>query len=348
MNNEKEAKGMKIRKENKMQFSKRVRLCSSLVMLLLLAGGVFAQNPDLMLSDEEREAILKEYNNIFPIWGRKAIERGFALPAPVGININGLYMSQDILIESLGLSTGDNPVQPVDFIKFGDAGTKISTVNVRMDLWLFPFLNVYGLVGRGLVDTTVKIVAPVEFESGVKQKGQYLGFGLTGAVGIKKNWLSYDMNWSWADLEKLEDPVRARIIGIRLGRTFKSGGKKKMSFWLGTMHQKFETVTMGSVVLSEVLPPDFGDQLGDYQDSDWYKDLGKPQQAFVDRIAQAIEDKDMGNVNVNYRIDKFPAHPWNMLLGSQIELSRHWMFRVEAGLINRYSFFANINYRFDL
>ncbi|HSR89917.1 MAG TPA: hypothetical protein VLK88_01315, partial [Gemmatimonadales bacterium] len=65
-----------------------------------------AQNPDLALSQEERDSVLKDYHNIFPIWGRKAIEKGFDLPKPLGLNVIGLYMNQGIEITDLGLSTG--------------------------------------------------------------------------------------------------------------------------------------------------------------------------------------------------------------------------------------------------
>ena len=99
------------------------------------------QNPDLALTQIQRDSILKDYDNIFPIWGREAIERGFDLPYPVGININYLYMNQAIAISDMGLSVNENPTQAVDFITFDKADSRISTVNSRFDLWLFPFLN---------------------------------------------------------------------------------------------------------------------------------------------------------------------------------------------------------------
>ena len=88
--------------------------------LLALAGhAAVAQNPDLILSKAERDSILKNYKNRFPIWGRKAIEKGFDLPYPVGLSLNVVYAEQDIKLSDLGLSTGAKPVVPVEFIKFG-------------------------------------------------------------------------------------------------------------------------------------------------------------------------------------------------------------------------------------
>lgn len=318
------------------------------IVMLLSMQHIWAQNPDLALTQEEREERLKDYNNIFPIWGKKVIERGFDLPYPVGLNLNGLYMNQDILIGNLGLSTGDNPLQDVEFITFDNAISKITTANARLDVWLFPFLNVYGFLGKGWSTTIVKIAEPVAFESELKQVGNYYGFGLTGAIGIKRNWLSVDVNWSWTDLEKLEKPVRGRVLGLRLGRTIKLDKTKKLAFWVGAMNQKFETESNGSVLLSEVLPPDISDRFDDYENSDWYNELRPPQQGVVDEIVQAIRDKNLGSLTVNYGLDKAPAYPWNMLIGSNFEINKHWQVRAEVGLIHRTSFFINLNYRFEL
>ena len=53
------------------------------LVTLACAGIAAAQNPDLELSQAERDSILTTYHQVFPLWGRKAIERGFLLPLPV-------------------------------------------------------------------------------------------------------------------------------------------------------------------------------------------------------------------------------------------------------------------------
>jgi hypothetical protein len=129
------------------------KICKKFIFVLLLSILIWnntqaQQNPDLVLSQAQRDSILKDYDNIFPIWGKKAIARGFDLPYPVGINLNYLYMNQDIAISNLGLGFNDTQMQAVDFITFDKADSRISTVNTRLDLWVFPFLSVYGLIGR--------------------------------------------------------------------------------------------------------------------------------------------------------------------------------------------------------
>ena len=38
------------------------------------------------LTPDERDSVLANYYNVFPLLGRQAIERGFDLPKPFGIN----------------------------------------------------------------------------------------------------------------------------------------------------------------------------------------------------------------------------------------------------------------------
>ena len=318
-----------------------------LLVFLTWANSQAQQNPDLALTQVQRDSILKDYDNIFPIWGRKAIERGFDLPYPVGININFLYMHQDIAISDLGLSVNENPTQVVDFIFFDKADSRISTVNSRFDLWLFPFLSVYGLIGRAASETKVKIKEPVTFESSADFKGNYYGFGLTTAIGVNQNWLSFDINWAWTDLDKLNEPVRSRIFGIRYGRTIKLSGQRKASFWIGAMNQKLLNTTTGTVLLSEVLPPDLGDQLSDYQNSEWYQNLDPQDQAKVDVVIDKILTDSGGN-SVNYSLEKQPDRPWNFLLGGQYEFNKNWQVRGEVGFLKRFSILLNANYRFNL
>ena len=318
--------------------------------LLLLAAVVTtpasAQNPDLILSQAERDSILKDYDQVFPIWGRQAIERGFDLPRPFGIGFNAVYITQNIDITNLLLSTGDEPLEPFDVVQFGESEATAFSETVRADLWVFPFLNVYGLYGPGQANTEVQITDPVAFTSSVDQNATTYGVGLTGAMGIKRNFASVDVNWTWSDLEKLDKPVSIRILSMRYGRAFKVSPRNKMAFWLGAMNQKVELETRGSVSFDEAVPPEFWDDIENLPSSPWYQDLTPVQQAIVDRLVQRIQDNR--TTPINYGIDKELSDPWNMLAGGQFFLGKKWEFRTEAGFIGRTSILAGMAYRFGL
>jgi hypothetical protein len=321
-------------------------------LTLTVTGRAAAQNPDLMLSQAERDSVLKTYHNVFPIWGKKAVKRGFDLPKPLGINLIGLYMNQGILISDLGLSTGSNPLTPIDFIQFGDNRSTVYSANARLDLWVLPFLNVYGFGGRAQANTTVKLTAPLAFTSSVDQAGTYGGLGLTGAFGIKRNFVVADVNWSWSKFEKLDEPVFGRVFSARYGRTFKLGGPKRASLWVGAMNQKFRSETNGSLLLSEAIPPDVVNKikgaLMNVQNQPWYMNLTPPQKAVVDQIVNALLSSNPGNTTINYGLKKDPADPWNMLVGGNYDFNKRWTIRAEVGFIGRTSVLLNAVYRVDL
>jgi hypothetical protein len=330
----------------------RGRLRLAAILTLVLAGPLAAQNPDLALSQEERDSVLKDYHNIFPLLGRKAVERGFDLPKPVGLNVIGLYMNQGIEITDLGLSTGSNPIAPIDFIGFGTNTSTVYSANLRLDLWVLPFLNVYGFAGRAQAKTKVEVSTPISFTSEVDQPGNYGGVGLTGAMGLKRNFIAADINWSWSDFEKLDEPVFGRVFSARFGRTIKLGGPKRASFWVGTMNQKFRSETNGSLLLSEAIPPEVVDKirtaLENVQNQPWYMNLTPAQKLVVDQVVDALLNSNAGNTTINYQLQKDPADPWNMLVGGNIDLNKRWTIRAEVGFIGRTSVLLNAVYRLDL
>ena len=324
------------------------KLILLLPILFLFSTVISAQNPDFELTPAEKDSLLKNYDQIFPFWGKGVIEKGFDIPYPFGINANYVFMDQGIKIDNLGLSFGDNPTVPMgDFIKFGDSRTKVNTVNARFDLWVLPFLNLYGMIGQGWSSTTVNLTDPIGLKTTVDQKGTYYGFGSTVAVGYKKTWISLDGNISWTDLEKLEKPVQVIVAGIRVGRTFRVLKTHRLAIWVGTMFQKFDTGTNGTVMLSEVLPGTIRDKINDIPNKPEFQEL--PQRV-KDAILGIIDDYNnrYDNAKLNYSIDKGPQAPWNLLIGMNYEFSKAWQLRGEFGLIERWSLLINLNYRLPL
>ncbi len=324
----------------------------TITFLLLLSAFLFidiqAQNPDFVLTEAERDSLLQDYDQIFPIWGKDVLKKGFDLPYPVGINANYIYMDQGINIDNLGLSFNDNPTVPMgDYIQFGDSRTVVNTVNARFDLWVLPFLNVYGMFGEGWSSTTVTLTQPIDLETTVDQKGIYYGFGGTLTAGYKKTWISLDGNVSWTDLENLDDPVQVFVSGIRVGRTFKVFKSHRLAVWAGTMYQKFDTGTEGSVQLSDVLPGTIHDKINDLPNQPGFADLPDRVQETIIGIIDEYNERYY-SAKINYSIDKGPETPWNLLLGANYEFSKAWQLRAEAGLIGRWSLLINLNYRFPL
>jgi hypothetical protein len=325
------------------------------VIAILSVTDVSAQNNINLESDtgdvKQRAAA---YDYIFPIWGKDVIERGFDIPYPAGANIIGMYITQPIDIGQLQLGLNGGELVPVPAITFGENSSTVYTGNLRLDLWLFPFLNVYGMYGVAQANTTVNVTNPVAFTSSVDQPGKYYGVGLTSAFGVWGHWASIDVNWAWADLQKLSEPVLTNIIGIRMGHTFPLDNKgMKLAAWVGMMKAEVASITNGNIALSDALPPDAIQKVQDfyenYQTSDWYLGLPRWQQSAVDEVfGRLSQDQPLQNATIQYDINKALGVPTNFLVGVQWEINKEWLIRSEAGLFGRWSAMLNINYRFRI
>jgi len=300
-----------------------------------------------------------EYNYVFPFLGQGAYKKGFDIPYPMGIMANYMWMDQGITIDNLqlGLKTDkqDIALTPVDFIKFGDNTNTSWTVNVRPDIWVFPFINLYGIFGYGESHTEVNLVAPVELKSVVDQGISTAGVGILTAFGIGPVWLSVDANWTWNKPELLNEATRVNVLGLRLGKTFtfKEHPERNIAVWIGGMRVKMSSETNGEVKMIDALPPETWDRRDEIVTNywDWYdNDATIPQKKAADKVLTPIVDRldaADGDAIVRYGMDKQVAEMWNGLIGAQFQLNKHWMLRSEGGIIgDRKSFLISLNYRF--
>jgi hypothetical protein len=302
-----------------------------------------------------------EYNHIFPILGQQAYRRGFDIPYPAGLMANYIWMKQGIVIENfqLGIQSenADIPMAPVDFIDFGTNTNTSYVTSFRPDLWILPFLNVYGLFGYGSSTTEVNLVKPVNLNSVVTQNLSMAGFGVMGAFGLGPLFMSIDANWTWTKPELLEDPVLANVLGIRVGKSFvfKHHPQRNIAIWVGGMRARMSSATVGAIQMKDAIPQETWDRVDEIVDEyhTWYDGLGPIQKEIVDNSAfpaliDALDNAD-GNTVIHYGMDKRPEQEWNMVVGGQFQLNKHWQFRTEGGIVgDRKSFLLSANYRFKI
>lgn len=302
-----------------------------------------------------------DYKYVFPILGQGAYKKGFDIPYPAGLMANYMWMKQNLLFDNmqLGLKTDnvDIPLTDVNFIEFGENTNTSYAYNVRPDLWIFPFLNVYGIFGGGQSRTEVNLTAPIPLYSNVQQGLTTAGVGIMGAGGIGPVWFSVDANWTWSKPELLDKPVRVNVLGIRLGHTFKFKNKpeRNIALWAGAMSMKMNSDTKGEIKLIDAIPPELWERRDEIVVNyyDWYENEATiPQKAVADKILTPIVeriDAADGSSTIRYGMDKQVLERWNGTIGGQFQLNKRWMFRSEAGFIgNRKSFLVSLNYRFLL
>ena len=217
--------------------------------------------------DEVRDSLKKlEYPYLLPIWGKKVAALGYDLPYSAGLGVNVLWQKSDLVIDNLKIGFNNGPLHDLDeIIRFNDATSEATAYNVRPDIWLLPFLNVYGIFATAKPSTAVGfgIYVPdssnnwneiMSYSTKANFTASTVGFGITPTIGVGGGWFALDMNWTWSDVSALDKPAQTFVFGPRLGKTFRfTKPEQNVAIWVGGFRLKFGSETTGSISLSEVI-----------------------------------------------------------------------------------------------
>lgn len=194
---------------------------------------------------ESRQPAAAASSSLLPLLGDEARKRGYVLPLPFGVSINYMDMRQNINVDSInftGLSLdgrnidcGKDPVckhavknifanGPVSLdnafqIGVGHTRESSKTETLKLDAWLLPFMNVYGLVG---------------------------------GVG---NWFTVlDANYTQTRFDILDGSIDALTFSPRVGYRFSTPSVDalhlpagKLNLWVGSMYQDVQQEFKGSL-----------------------------------------------------------------------------------------------------
>ncbi len=318
-----------------LQYAKRM-----ILPLLLWSGAAFGaatHAPD-------------QSDSTFPIWGDEARARGYNIPLPFGVNLSYMNIRQNIDVDSItfsGLKLGDHPI-PSDLfnIDVGKTRQRSKSENLRLDMWVFPFLNIYGLVGhtRGSSLSQVSVDADPSKYTGIDRiiasavhrlnqsgdlqdidfaldfKGTTWGTGFTLAGGYEKWFALVDTNYTRTEFDILDGKISAITVSPRVGYRFDMpaiSGPSHLSLWVGSMYQDVDQEFKGNI-----------------------SDLHMP--AELQPLIEAVNKDNAGRFDVKQHL----SSPWNTLIGAQYELTQNFNVLAEVGFNERNSFFLAGEYRF--
>lgn len=208
------------------------RLARTLAFTLIVSAstGAVAQSDTTAArsgaaaADPESE----RWSSFLPLRGELARSRGIELPRPFGVGFVYYHLSRDIAITDVKI--GRNGAPPTSVSEFAqlESRSDVDNVNFKLDVWLLPFLNVYGIVGYIWNESTTRMVVSLpplvpggtprsaEMEVPTELVGTVGGLGLTLAGGYGPFFMVYDVNWAQADLG-FDDRFRAVVSSIRGG-----------------------------------------------------------------------------------------------------------------------------------
>ncbi len=360
-------------------------------LFLLASAGASAQvftNKEVGKKNQALSDSLKnsDYPYTLPIWGDKATKAGFNLPYSAGLSAQFFGQESLLIIENLEVGFNYGPKYNLDgIVRFDEAKAQATAFTVRPDIWLLPFLNIYGIFGSAQASTNVNFGVWVPDGSGTDQeilstgtvidfKTSTFGFGLTPTIGVGGGFLALDMNMAWTDVPQLTKPARSFVFGPRFGKNFKlKKPEQSVALWVGGFRVAIRSGTDGSMNLSDVLPEGFGgkvdqgiQKVGDAQaqvDAWWdgltennpvNKAKHETANAALSRAGGILSAAD-GALNnfaastVQYSMDKRVKDAWNFIVGAQFQVNKHLMFRGEAGFLgSRKQVLGGVQYRFGL
>jgi hypothetical protein len=291
-------------------------------LTLGFAQQIFAQDGNASADESER------WSDFLPL--SKELAGDTDLPLPFGIGVTGFWQEQDMKTKSdIGFNLDASALNPLLGVIAAKATStnvesEVDNLNVRVDGWLFPFLNVYGVYGEVDGENTASglgldiVTAGILTGAGVTPPdtftipydGNVYGFGLILAGQWGKYWGTLDYNFIRADLSISTSEIDTRTITPRIG-TSGTIGSTRGSLWIGAMHQDIDEKQIGNLDFPVTVPV-----------------VG------------------MVSLPVNYDARFEQENEWNFLLGGSAELSKQWHASIEGGIGDRKQVMGNLTYRF--
>lgn len=256
------------------------------------------------------------WSDFLPLLGKAACELGYVLPRPLGVSAG--YMHQEQPFDVGGIFVNGIDVKTPGVAVVNEVQNEETTYTLRADMWILPFWNIYGILGRtsgravGPLMIDLEPVFPVlcklpgnncsvDTTFKLDYKANVRGYGTTIAGGYKDFFGMIDLNWTTADLDISLTDAKARVISSRIGWNGKLGGFTGV-LWVGVM----------------------------YQD-----------------VSQALDlPLDIGESTLLVSIDQSTQETYNYVAGGQWDINRSFSVLAELGFGKRKSQMLNLTYRF--
>jgi len=280
--------------------------------------------------DDTGERVIWKHK--LPFLAQQVVDLGFELPNPYGVAIIPARIRQDLILDNLAIGINGPPDREIDFVDFGTPNVENSVLQLKLDAWVLPFLNVFTTVGGfdgngtiplklegsdlfpGLCEVTPGAPLCVRTYSAIavpKYEGSNISLGMTVAMGWDRFFFALPITYAWTDVDIINETVTALNITPRIGMTGDMGERGTVAVFLGATYLRAEVDITGEIDFETPGGPD-----GDIT-------------TLAFRISQRNKDR------------------WNALLGFNWEMNKTWSVMAEAGFGgSRENFIGGVTYRF--
>lgn len=172
------------------------------------------------------------------------------IPNKLGLGLSVYNQTQPYRIDTLELGV---PGLDPTLIEGLDVHNETTSTHFRVDYWVLPFLNIFGLVGQIDGQTEVDLQGidlglPIRLDDlVVPTDGTVYGVGLVLAVGGERWFGAVAYDYNETDLDVADSSVKAQVVTPKLGLHFERG-----AVWVGAMYQDIEERHVGVFELPRV------------------------------------------------------------------------------------------------
>jgi hypothetical protein len=263
---------------------------------------------------EQEERAPRIWDHKLPFLAQKVIDKGYDLPLPYGVGITYVNIEQEQLLTALEVGINGGEIVPFEFVSFENSFSESDSGSVKLDTWLFPFMNVFAMVGKvdgqapldvlldgdGMLDylgtdcsrppkpptcTLLEgqtIVLPVT----AKFEGTSYGIGMVLAGGWKSFFVTIPFNWTYADMKTSETDGINFTATPRIGKLLNLRKAGNLAVFVGGNYLDSDLNVSGNVALE-------------------------------------------GLLDIDYRIEQQNKDKWNAVVGFNWDFNRRWSWSAE-------------------
>ena len=301
-----------------------------------------ATEENFEISTEESEKRKWEY--AMPFMAQEVIDMGFDLPFPYGVAVIYAKVRQDLTLKDLEVGANNKGLKATPFVSFSDAQALNDSVQVKADMWLFPFMNVYAVAGgikgdakldfvidgndlitqsgidcskpinrricRKLKDDNLRVslgngTGEINAESS-EYTGYNVGIGTILAAGYKDWFIALPLTYIYSNMDVLDSNIETINFSPRIGKTMKLSDEGTLSLFIGGGYLDVEMDLTGTIDIYS----------GDLD-------------------------------TIEYKIHQENTDKWNALAGFNWEPNKHWSINLEAGFLgSRENIIMGMTYRY--
>jgi hypothetical protein len=310
----------------------RVKINTELTDVGVSEVGV--PNRGLAKRDRQGEAAPRQWDRALPFLAQKVIDKGFDLPLPYGLGLTVAGVDQEMDLSNLSAGFNGGPLRQFPSVSLNNSETDTQSFQLKLDAWLFPFMNVF--VMAGAVKGDFQMDVGIDGNTILNEIGQTCGGPIQGPLCR----LLQDRIFTLP----IKTDVDAFTYGV--GTTLAAGWNN----WFVSLPMTANwTEPAGSVAdgVAYTITPRGGRivNLGRFGNIAAFGGGNWLQSKYTITGTFNVPDSDL---DIDYNIDQESRDNWTLLLGFNWDFSRRmgWSFEYNGFIGSRRSLISSFVYRF--